>query len=39
MKYAVRVQLAVDDWIYITEDKRQCDFAIWKTKQDFGVEE
>lgn len=28
MKYAVKVQLAVDDWIYITEDRGQCDFDL-----------
>lgn len=28
MKYAVKVQLAVDDWIYATEDTGQCDFDL-----------
>lgn len=28
MKYAVKVQLAVDDWIYVTEDRGQCDFDL-----------
>ena len=28
MKYAVRVQLAENDWIYVTEDTGQCDFDL-----------
>lgn len=28
MKYAVKVQLAVDDWIYVTEDTGQCSFDL-----------
>lgn len=28
MKYAVKVQLAVDDWIYVTEDRGQCEFDL-----------
>ena len=27
-QYAVKVMLAVDDWIYVTEDTGKCDFDL-----------
>ena len=28
MKYAVKIMLAVDDWLYVTEDTGKCDWDL-----------
>lgn len=28
MKYAIKVMLSIDDWIYVTEDHRFCDWNL-----------